>query len=202
LNKETFVYDRTLRDLLQGLPSTFVKLITGKKAIKMLDSRFPSVEEKEADLIVELEDNEIYHIEVQTTNDPNMPLRMLYYAIAIYKTHNKFPKQIVLYIGENNINIKNSLKFNNNYFSYEVKNIKDIDCTPLIESNNINDNILSVLCNIKDSKKFFFKLKSKLQTLNQKQKETYIKKLLYLLRLRPKLNNEFHRLKQEESKMF
>jgi len=199
--KESFTYDRTLRDLLQDIPTTFVKLLTGKNASKMLDSRFPNVEEKEADLIVELEDGEIYHIEVQSTNDLNMPQRMLYYALAIQKTHKKFPKQLVIYVGEKEIEIENSLEFNNNYFSYEVKNIKDIDCKPLIESDNINDNILSILCNIKDAEKLFFKLKSKLLKLTQKQRETYIRKMLYLLRLRPKLNDEFHRLKAKELDM-
>jgi len=199
--KEPFAYDRTLRDLLQDIPTTFVKLLTGKNAIKMLDSRFPNVEEKEADLIVELEDKEIYHIEVQSTDDKNMPQRMLYYALAIKKVHKKFPKQLVIYVGEKDIEIKNSLRFNGNYFSYEVKNIKDIDCKPLIESNNINDNILSILCNIKDTEKLFFKLKSRLLKLTQKQRETYIRKMLYLLRLRPKLNDEFHRLKAKELDM-
>ena len=201
LKIETFVYDRTLRDLLQDIPTTFVKLLTGKNAIKMLDSRFPRVEEKEADLIVELEDGEIYHIEVQSTNDLNMPQRMLYYALAIQKTHKKFPKQLVIYVGEEDIEIKNSLSFNGNHFSYEVKNIKDIDCKPLIESDNINDNILSILCNIKDTQKLFFKLKSKLLNLDQKERENYIRKMLYLLRLRPNLNDEFHKLRKKELAM-
>jgi len=198
---EPFVYDRTLRDLLQDIPTTFVKLLTGKTAKKMLESDFPKVEENEADLIVELEDGEIYHIEVQSTNDLNMPQRMLYYALAIQKVHKKFPKQLVIYVGKEDIEIKNSLEFNNNYFSYEVKNIKDIDYKPLIESDNINDNILSILCNIKDTKNLFFKLKSKLLNLDQKQREDYIRKMLYLLRLRPKLNDEFHRLRKEELAM-
>ena len=44
-------------------------------------------------------------------------------------------------------------------------------------------------------------LKSKLLKLTQKQRETYIRKMLYLLRLRPKLNDEFHRLKAKELDM-
>jgi len=61
IKKETFVYDRTLRDLLQDIPTAFIKLLTGKNAVKMLESDFPNVEEKEADLLVELEDKEIWH---------------------------------------------------------------------------------------------------------------------------------------------
>ena len=117
------------------------------------------------------------------------------------KIHKRFPKQLVVYVGEKDIEIKNSLSFNGNHFSYEIKNIKDIDCTLLIESDNINDNILSILCNIKDTQKLFFKLKSRLLNLDQKQKEDYIRKMLYLLRLRPKLNDEFHRLREKELAM-
>jgi len=201
VEKDLFVYDRTLRELLQDIPTTFVELLTGKRAIKMLESKFPNVEEREADLIVELEDGEIYHIEVQSTNDANMPERMLYYALAIYKVHKKFPKQLVIYVGQEDIKIKNSLEFNGNRYSYELRDIKEIDCRPLIESENINDNILSILCNVKDIEKLFFKLKSKLLDLDQKQRENYIRKMLYLLRLRPKLNQELQKLKKEELAM-
>ena len=201
MKKESFVYDRTLRELLQDIPTAFIKLLINKKAVKMLDSKFPNVEEKEADLVVELEDKEILHIEIQTTNDNNMPHRMLYYALMIYKVHNKFPKQLVIYVGEDNIKINNTLTFNDNYFSYEVKNIKDIDCTPLIESDNVNDNILSILCDVKDVQQLFFRLKSKLLDLNQKQRENYIRKILYLLRLRPILNQKFLELKNKEADM-
>ena len=58
--RENFVYDRTLRDLFQDIPKGLVKLLSNKEAKKFLDTRFPSVQEKEADLVVELEDGTIF----------------------------------------------------------------------------------------------------------------------------------------------
>jgi len=41
------------------------------------------VQEKEADLVVELEDGTIFHLEIQSTDDKEMPNRMLQYALLI-----------------------------------------------------------------------------------------------------------------------
>ncbi len=83
--KESFVYDRTLRELLQGIPREFIKLLANKNAIELLETSFPKVEEKKADLLVRLEDNSLFHLEVQTKNDASMPKRMLKYASLIYE---------------------------------------------------------------------------------------------------------------------
>ena len=96
-----FKYDRTLKDILKGYPKKFVEILTGKKAIESLDVSFPKVEELRADLLLRLEDDSIFHLELQTENDSLMPLRMLKYYTYIYSIYSKEPKQTVLYIGSN-----------------------------------------------------------------------------------------------------
>ena len=86
-------------------------------------------------------------------------------------------------------------------YNYEVKDIKDIDCSYLIESPNINDNILSILCNISDIDKLLSRLNKKLMSLDNKKREDYLRKLSYLLRLRPKLNEKIREIKKEELAM-
>jgi len=78
---ENFIYDRTLKELLQGIPKQFISMLTGHKAVKLLDPTFPKTEERRADFVVELDNTEIFHLEVQTKEDKTMPLRMLKYAI-------------------------------------------------------------------------------------------------------------------------
>ena len=43
---------------------------------------------------------ELIHFELQSTNDPKMPLRMAEYALVVYKQFERFPRQFVLYVGE------------------------------------------------------------------------------------------------------
>jgi len=69
--KEHFIYDRTIREIFQEIPTTFVKLLTNKEAKELLETKFPKVEEKEADLVVRLEDESIFHLEIQLADDIN-----------------------------------------------------------------------------------------------------------------------------------
>ena len=201
MKKESFVYDRTLREIFQTIPKGIIKLLTGEEAKELLDTTFPKVEEKEADIIVKLNSGDIFHLEIQLRDDKDMPRRMLYYYLLIQKVHKKIPKQMVLYLAEEKDKITHQIKEKNLTFSYEVRYISDIDCQTLIESNDINDNILSILCNVKDINKLLSKLSKKLQKLDEKKKEDYIRKLIYLFRLRPKLYDIIDESKKEEFKM-
>jgi predicted transposase/invertase (TIGR01784 family) len=199
--KEPFAYDRTLRDLFQDIPKGLVKLLSNKEAVEFLETKFPKVEEKEADLVVKLEDDTIFHLEIQSTDDKTMPKRMLQYALLIENIHGQFPLQSVLYIGEKEIEIKNSIKTEHINYQFDVKNIKEIDCSVLIESEDINDNVLAILCNVKDIDRLLKRLNAKLMSLDNKKREDYLRKIFYLLRLRPNLYQNIYRIKKEELKM-
>jgi predicted transposase/invertase (TIGR01784 family) len=185
--QEQFIYDRTIREIFQEVPTTFVKLLTNKEAKELLETKFPKVEEKEADLVVKLEDDSIFHLEIQLADDKNMPKRMLYYALLIENKHKQFPLQTVLYLGESENKTLNLIKTEKLEYSYEVRYIKDIDCQLLIDSEDINDNILAILCSVKDVNQLLKRLSKKLNNLSEKRKEDYIRKLLFLFRLRPNL---------------
>ncbi len=198
--KEKFTHDRTLRELFQDVPTTLIKLLIGKDIKEILETSFPKVEERRVDLLTRLEDNTLFHLEIQSIDDKNMPLRMLKYATLIYEKYQEFPKQLVLYVGEKKLNIISKLKTKNLEYNYDVKDIREFDCSILIESENISDNIIALLCNIKDSDKFFKILNKKLERFSPKKREDYLRKVFYLLRLRPKLNEEYEK-RQEEIKM-
>ena len=55
-------YDITLKDILKGIPKRFVEILTGRKALEFLDTGFPKVEELKADLLIRLEDGNIFPI--------------------------------------------------------------------------------------------------------------------------------------------
>ena len=186
IQNEPFSYDRTLRDLLKGIPKKFITMLTGKEVIKLVDTTFPKTEERRADFVVELDGGEIFHLEVQTKEDKDMPLRMLKYAILIKELHNQFPKQMVLYLSEKEI-VDEPIATDTLKYNYTTKYIKDIDCHILMQSDDINDNILAVLCKIEDFDRFIKKLKERLFALKEHKRKDYMQKLAFLLRLRPNL---------------
>ena len=82
-NKQIAEFDKTLRDIVQNIPQRFISILTGKKGVKILDNTFPSTKERVADMVLQLEDNSIFYLKLQTQNDKNMPFRMLGYYLLL-----------------------------------------------------------------------------------------------------------------------
>ena len=190
--------DILLRDILQRIPEKFIHILTGKKGIKILDNTFPSIKERKADLVVELEDRSIFHLELQTHPDKNMPLRMLEYRILLMQ---KYPdreiRQMVLYVGEGAPRMESSINQPNLSFSYELRDIKELSCKELMESSDMEDKILAVLCNVEEPERYFNELMEELLKLPEKERADYIRKLLTALHYRPKLKMVLKRLLED-----
>jgi len=89
---------------------------------------------------------EIYHLEIQSTDDPKMALRMLHYYGLIVENYQKAPIQAVVYVGEKPLRrMVGKLTLPNLEFSYRVVDLNGVDCQRLLESKDPSDWILSVL---------------------------------------------------------
>jgi len=188
-------YDRSLRELLGEVPTEFIKILIDKNPKKFLDISFPTTKEFRVDLLVLLEDDSIFHLEVQTKNDVNMDIRMLqYYSFIKEKYKDQNISQMVLFLGDNKMSMNNKIEDNFMNYSFLVKDIKEIDCKNLIESDDINDNVLAILCKIEKFELFWNKLSLKLLSLPEKRREDYLKKISLLLGLRPVIKKRLKEL--------
>ncbi|WP_297887991.1 flagellar biosynthesis/type III secretory pathway protein [Sulfurihydrogenibium sp.] len=130
-----------------------------------------------------------------------MPYRMLEYYIMLKRRYkDRQIIQIVLYIGNGKPRMKNTIKENNIQYTYVLKDIKEIECKELMESQNIEDKILAVLCKVEDFEKYILNLVDYLMRLPEKERGDYIRKLLIALDYRPKLKERLS-LMMEERKM-
>ena len=102
------------------------------------------------DLLGETDTAELVHFELQSTNDPNMPLRMAEYALAIYKQFRRFAWQFVLYVGEPKLRMSPKLLGPNVLFRYELVDIREIDSDEFLCSSHISSNILAILGRVKN----------------------------------------------------
>jgi predicted transposase YdaD len=102
--------DLLLKHLFKNPATKLIEIILGKKVDWQLlqDTDLKIVKNREADLVVKLEDNTILHIEIQSTNDPSMPYRMFEYfylitdkykpILEISKIRNNIEEEIKRYI--------------------------------------------------------------------------------------------------------
>ncbi|MDW8088074.1 MAG: Rpn family recombination-promoting nuclease/putative transposase, partial [Candidatus Calescibacterium sp.] len=101
--------------------------------------------------IVKLKDGTefILHIEFQTKNDPDMPKRMLGYFYVIISKHNLPVKQIVIYLGKEELSMSNRIEMRADgtsiVYEYEIIDLKKVDSEKFLESNIPDVYLLGIL---------------------------------------------------------
>ncbi|HEX4807983.1 MAG TPA: DUF4351 domain-containing protein [Bryobacteraceae bacterium] len=138
-------YDIALKSLLQTSGLTILERLAGAHLVRWLNVELPKVRMPQLDLLAETETGELVHFELQSRNDPEMPLRMAEYALAIYRQYGRFPRQFVLYVGEARLSMRPELHGPSLHFSYTVVDIREMDAQQLLASPASGDNILAVL---------------------------------------------------------
>jgi predicted transposase/invertase (TIGR01784 family) len=91
--------DAILKSILTRLAGSVLIELTGFAVERWHNTELPAVRHRRADLLGETSSGRLVHIELQSTNQAHMPLRMLEYALAIHRKFHRFPEQIVLYVG-------------------------------------------------------------------------------------------------------
>ena len=145
-------YDVALKLLLQGSTDVAVRAITGVAVKTWLNVELPELRNTRVDLLGESAEGDLVHIELQSTNDKIMPLRMAEYCLRVYRLFGRFPKQLLLYVGNAPLRMKPELLGPDLDFRYKLLDIRDVDGERLIESDRIGDNVIAILARLKDRK--------------------------------------------------
>jgi hypothetical protein len=108
-------------------------------------------------------------------------------------------KQVVVYVGNDKMRMRDSIKWGRLSYSFELIDIRDIDCEEVVRSEYISDIIIGGLCRIRDEDRYVERLLRAIRRLSEEKKEDTIKKALTLLRLRPILYSKVEKRVKEES---
>jgi len=174
-------YDITLKDMFSDLTDDILSYFLGIQHVKIeeLNVEFPRVEMRESDMIfkcITKEGNTIaVHLEFQSDNDREMPYRMLRYAVEIMEKHELVPYQIVVYIGENNLNMADGVDFDfgkENFLRYRYR-IIDVGEIKFDEITQTNYYELFTLLPLMDKER------------RKKEKELYLKECAEMIKKIP-----------------
>ncbi len=83
--------------------------------------------------------------------------------------------------------MKSRLRLRNLSFSYEMIDIRQIDCRVLLESPDPMDRLLACLCKVEDEAYLIEKLIKTMEGMNEEERKDYLLKALTLTELRPNL---------------
>ena len=193
-------YDIVLKDLLYDIPTSFIYVISGIRIKKLLNVELPEVRKRVPDLLLLLEDDSILHIELQTYNDKRIAMRMLEYMVLIKSRYeDREVRQVVVYVGNDKMRMKDSIKWEDLEYRFKLIDIRDIDCEDMVRSEYISDIIIGGLCRIKDEDRYVERLLRAIRSLSEDERKDAIKKALTLLRLRPILYSKVEERVKEES---
>ncbi|MBF0345985.1 MAG: Yae1 family protein [Nitrospirae bacterium] len=197
-NEKTYqIYDKLLKDIIKNKPPRFFKILTGYEDGRFLDIQFPKVEIRRPDLLVEVDDNLLVHIEIQATVDKSITNRMYEYSALINRQFNRLPKQVLLYVGDKQITTDNKLSSADINYTYQVVEIKKIDSRLLLDSKKPEDFILAILCKTENIDITIKDVVKKISLLPHKTQQNYAFKLIGL----SNLNASYNKVKTEVRNM-
>lgn len=103
-------YDATLKQLFRTGAMAALRELTGGTVERWLDVEFPRVQNTRMDLLGESGSGELIHIELQSSNDAAMGVRMSEYALGVYRICGSFPRQILVYVGQEPVTMPGELR--------------------------------------------------------------------------------------------
>src|SRR3989338_6362332 len=125
-------YDKTLKEILKTIPHKLLKLLTGFEDGIFLDVQFSEIKSREPDLLVELPNGSIFHLELQSGNEEMMIWRMHEYYSLIHRQYRREPEQVVLYVGDEPLHMENEIVLKNLTYRCRIMDMREINCSELL----------------------------------------------------------------------
>jgi hypothetical protein len=177
-------YDVALKLLLRGSAKLTMRELTGSAVETWLDIEMSKVQNPRVDLLGETADKGLVHLELQSGNDAAMPLRMAEYCLGVFRLYDRFPRQVLLYVGEAPLRMASELRGENVWFQYRAVDIRELDGERLLESDEVGDNVIAILTGLRDHKDAVRRIVERIAGLAPAERETALGQLLVLSGLR------------------
>ena len=177
-------YDVALKLLLRTPGLLALRELTGVAIDTWQDAELPKIQNIRADLLGKTADGSLIHLELQSSNDGTMPLRMAEYSLGIFRLFRQFPRQVLVYVGEVPLRMETELHGPDFSFRYRAVDIRTLDGDELLESGTVADNVIAILARLRDHKEAVRRIVEKIAGLPSDEREASLAQLLVLSGLR------------------
>ena len=179
-NQPRQMYDIPLKELFQSFGTSLTERLAGAAPVEWLNVELSETRAQRVDFVCRLANGAIFHMEFQTTNEPNMAHRMLDYYVALLKKYGSAPRQVLLYLGNDPQSMPDSLKLESLQFRYSIVDLGNLDAEELWKSAYTGDVILSILCHQPDPKIRLDRILQRIRALEPEQAVRATRLLLLL----------------------
>mgnify|MGYP001011494779 CR=1 FL=1 len=177
-------YDNILKAVLQRWGSSVLRDIIDEPIVGWPNIELQQVTVQYADLLAETPSGRLWHIELQSGNDPEMPVRMLEYAIRVYRRFKRLPSQAVLYVGRDPMRMKHVLRGEGLSFCYRLLDAHSLEPDELLASDSVGDNVMAILTHLRDSPRAVRRILNAISALEDQDRQVAFEALLLLASLR------------------
>lgn len=126
-------YDAVLKDLFQRDHPTLLRRLSGGMQVKQtLNVELAIVEERRADLLFELEDDSLFLLDLQSTNDRNMAYRIGVYTLVGAQKYKRKIRAVVLYTGMAKMRMESQVDAGSAKVDYQLVDIREIGAETLL----------------------------------------------------------------------
>ena len=157
-------YDSALKLALRQPARRAIEQIGAPAIAHWLDAELPKSQNLRMDLLGEDADGHLHQFELQSTNFAQINLRMAEYSLGILRITGKFPRQVVLYVGEAPLNMPSKLRGPDTLHRYRVIDIRTLDGDALLASEDMGDNLIAILARLRDHKEAVRAIVAKIAT--------------------------------------
>ena len=177
MSDATHLSDALVKLLIQGSGGPLRQLKLGP-VVEWLNSDLPRTQSRQVDLLGRMSDDDLLHIELQSTNLRSMPFRMAEYALVITRRHGQYPVQLLIYVGNPPLRMTPEFRKEGMVCWYRQVDIRSLDAAALLASHRIEDNILAVLAGPEDSTEGIRSVLRRIAKLSQPSREDALQHLL------------------------
>jgi hypothetical protein len=177
-------YDAALKSVLTRGSAGFLSRLMGLEVAGFLNSDLAEVRSQQVDLLGEASDGRLFHVELQSTNEQRMAFRMLEYLVAIEGKYGRVPRQLVLYVGKAAMRMESRIETAGLSFQVNMMDIRELDGEPLLESDNLDENIVSVLARQPDGRRAVRRILEKIGASDPEYRAKALRELTILAGLR------------------
>jgi hypothetical protein len=109
---------------------------------------------------------------------------MAEYCLGVFRLFDRFPRQIVLYVGEAPLAMDNQLQGPDLSFRYRLVDIRELDGERLLESEETGDNVIAILARLRDHEAAIRKIVCRIAELPEAERKAALTQLVLLAGLR------------------
>lgn len=147
--------DIVSKDILKRLAVDIARLLLNLQVdrAEIIETEFQCIEDRRADLVAQMwgGDGEfILHVEIQNSNDAQMPWRMLRYRSEIGRHHPaQDVRQYLIYIGKAGLTMAADIEQTGLSYRYRIIDMHSVDCETLLTHDDPDALVLAILCDFK-----------------------------------------------------